>query len=99
MYRTGRLTEMSLKPHFEHGVCMRANNWEYALDCSAGNGNFYALTRGKADLSYWERRLGQVSDDAVQLQWTAMKSLLSRPPSIVVGKLGTYYCYTGEDND
>ena len=40
------LTELSLKPHPEHGVCMRENNWEYALGCSAGNGNFYAFMRG-----------------------------------------------------
>ena len=42
-------------PHPEHGVCMRENNWEYALDCSAGNGNNYAADRGEAYLSYWEK--------------------------------------------
>jgi len=44
--------------HPEHGVCMRENNWEYALDCSAGNGNYYAADRGEAYLSYWEKGLG-----------------------------------------
>ena len=47
-------------PHPEHGVCMRENNWEYALDCSAGNGNHYAAERGEAYLSYWEKGLGWV---------------------------------------
>ena len=30
---------------------MRENNWEYALDCSAGNGNYYAADRGEAYLA------------------------------------------------
>ena len=42
------ITGMAARPHPEHGVCMRENNWEYALDCSAGNGNFYAYMRGEA---------------------------------------------------
>ena len=93
------LTDLAVKPDPEHGVCMRENNWEYALDCSAGNGNFYAFTRGEAYLSYWEQGLGQVSDGTIQLQWTAMKSLLSRPPAIVVAELGINYSHSGEDTD
>lgn len=93
------LTDLAMKPHAEHGVCMRESNWEYAVDCSAGNGNFYAFTRGEPYLSYWERGLSQVSDGTVQPQWTAMKSLLSRPPSMVVAELGIYYCHTGEANN
>ena len=42
------LTGLGQVPHPEHGVCMRENNWEYALDCSAGNGNHYASERGEA---------------------------------------------------
>lgn len=93
------MTGLAARPHPEHGVCMRENNWEYALDCSAGNGNFYAFTRGEPYLSYWEQGLGQVSDGTVQLQWTAMKSLLSRPPAIVVAELGIYYSHSGDDTD
>src|SRR5690554_5173056 len=48
------LTEVSRVPHPEYGVCMRANNWEYALDCSASSGNAYAADRGEAYLSYWQ---------------------------------------------
>ena len=91
------LIDLAVKPHAEHGVCMRANNWEYALDCSAGNGNFYAFTRGEAYLSYWEGGLAQVSDGSVQLKWSAMKSLLSNLPSIVVAELGIYYSHASED--
>ena len=91
------LTEMAVKSDPEHGVCMRENNWEYALDCSAGNGNFYAFTRGEAYLSYWEGGLGQVSDGTVQMHWVAMRSLRSRSPAIVVAELGIYYSHAGED--
>src|SRR5690606_7701925 len=40
------LTGLGQVPHPERGVCMRENNWEYALDCSAGTGNYYASERG-----------------------------------------------------
>jgi hypothetical protein len=33
---------LGLHPHPESGVCMRPNNWEYALDQSAGMGQAYA---------------------------------------------------------
>ena len=44
---TKYLIELAVKPDPEHGVCMRENNWEYALDCSAGNGNFMPLPAAK----------------------------------------------------
>ena len=96
---TKYLIELAVKPDPVHGVCMRENNWEYALVCSAGAGNFYAFTRGEPYLSYWEQGLGQVSDGTVQLQWTAMKSLLSRSPAIVVAELEIYYSHSGKDTD
>lgn len=91
------LADLAVKPHAEHGVCMRENNWEYALDCSAGNGNFYAFTSGEAYLSYWEGGLGQFSDGTVQMHWVAIRSLRSRSPAIVVAELGTYYSHAGAD--
>ena len=93
------LIDLAVKPHAEHGVCLRENDWEYALDCSAGNGNFYAFTRGEAYLSYWEGGLGQFSDGTVQMHWVAMRSLRSRSPAIVVAELGIYYSHSGEDTD
>jgi hypothetical protein len=56
-------------PHPEHGVCMRENNWEYALDCSAGSGNYYAADRGEAYLSYWEKGLGISHDGSDVPKW------------------------------
>lgn len=46
------LTGLGKTPPPTHGVCMRENNWEYALDCSASNGNHYAFDRSEAHLSY-----------------------------------------------
>ncbi len=65
-------------PPREHGVCRRENNWEYALDCSAGSGNFYAADRGEAYLSYWEKGLGISSDGTDVPKWRAQKDLAAR---------------------
>ena len=85
------LLSMGQKPHPEHGVCMRANNWEYALDCSAGSGNFYAAERGEAYLSYWQSGIGNVADGTQDLHWLTMKDLTSRAASVTVAELGIQY--------
>jgi hypothetical protein len=46
------LISLSLKPHPVHGVSMRENNWEFALDSASGLGNTYAAHRGEAYLTY-----------------------------------------------
>lgn len=85
------LLNLGLKPHPEHGVCMRPNNWEYALDCSAGSGNFYAAERGEAYLSYWQSGIGNIADGSQDLPWLAMKDLTSRAASVTVAELGIQY--------
>ncbi|MGZ0168436.1 MAG: hypothetical protein ACKVHE_02670 [Planctomycetales bacterium] len=84
-------------PHPEHGVCMRDNNWEYALDCSAGNGNFYAADRGEAYLSYWEEGLGICGDGTEMPEWRKQRDLTARPVVHVVTELGVYYTQSGDD--
>lgn len=85
-------------PHPEHGVCMRENNWEYALDCSAGNGNHYAADRGEAYLSYWEKGLG-VSWDGTDLpEWRKQQALVARPTARVVTELSVYQALSREEN-
>ena len=91
------LTGLAVKPHGEHGVCMRENNWEYALDCSAGSGNFYAFMRGEAYLSNWVDGIGLVSDGTQNAHWLAMQNLSSRPPAVVVVELGIYYTFEGSE--
>ena len=85
------LIGMSLHPHPEAGVCMRENNWEYARDCSAGVGNFYAFKRGEAHLSWWEKGIGIMQDGALDLHWHAMRELAPRRPGQVAMELGVRY--------
>lgn len=88
------IVNMARKPHPEHGVCMRENNWEYALDCSAANSNFYAFERGQAYLSYWEHGIGLMADKTIDHQWWAMRQIQSRLPCLAVTELGIYYTYS-----
>lgn len=85
-------------PHPEHGVCMRENNWEYALDCSAGAGNYYAADRGEAYLSYWEKGIGVSSDGVYVPKWWKQRDLVARPAARVVTELGIHYTLSGEKN-
>ena len=85
-------------PHPEHGVCMRENNWEYALDSSAGNGNHYAADRGEAYLSYWEKGLGISWDGTDVPEWRNQKNVGARPAARVVTELGIYYTLSGEED-
>lgn len=85
------LIGLSLVPHPDGGVCMRENNWEYALDCSAGIGNYYAADRGEAYLSYWEKGLGLSSDDSEVPVWRKQVGLVARPAARVIAELGVYF--------
>tara|TARA_R110001583_G_scaffold193306_1_gene361387 strand:+ start:25 stop:1383 length:1359 start_codon:yes stop_codon:yes gene_type:complete len=53
---------------------MRSNNWEYALNCSAGNGNHYAADRGECYLSRWEFGLGISADGSKIEEWYTQRS-------------------------
>ena len=77
-------------PHPDHGVCMRENNWEYALDCSAANGNFYSADRGQAYLSFWEKGLG-ISWDGTEIStWRAQSGLVARKAALVAMELAIH---------
>ena len=84
-------------PHPEHGVWMRENNWEYALDCSAGMGNHYAADRGKAYLYDWEKGLGISWDGSEAPEWRKQVDRVARQAARVVTELGVHYTLAGED--
>ena len=84
-------------PNPQYGVCMRENNWEYALDSSAGTGNAYAYLHGAAYLSYWEKGIGILHDGEVEPVWRAMKDLTHRPVVYAAVELGVYYSLSGAD--
>ena len=92
------LISMGQNPHPQYGVSMRENNWEYALDCSAGTGNAYADMRGEAYLSYWEKGIGVLHNDEVDPAWRAMKNLLPRPAVYAVVELGVHYSFSKEED-
>ena len=91
------LIGLGLRPHPVHGVNMRENNWEYALDCSAGMGNFYAAERGEAYLSHWLQGLGERRGEAFP-HWTAQLGRAPRPAGRVVAELGVHFMLTADDS-
>lgn len=90
------LISIGLNPHPDGGVCMRENNWEYALDCSAGMGNVYAADEGKAYLSYWEFGIGIQNDGSENPIFRPYKDLISRSAALVATELGVYYTLSDE---
>lgn len=76
---------------------MRANNWEYALDCSAGMGNYYAFDRGEAHLSWWEHGIGLRHNKEVDPHWRAMLELAPQRPAKLAIELGVRYTMRDED--
>lgn len=91
------LIGLGLLPHPEWGVSMRENNWEYALDCSAGTGNTYAFERGEAHLSYWEHGIGVSNTGEIYPDWQAMLDLVPRRPAKLAIELGVRYTMQDED--
>ena len=92
------LIGLGLVPDPEHGVCMRENNWQYALDCAAGNGNHYAAERGEAYLSYWQKGLG-ISWDGTELpEWRNQMACEARPAARVVAELGVHFTLSGDED-
>lgn len=90
------LISLSLLPQPDGGVCMRESNWEYARDCSAGSGSYYAFVRGEAYLSWWEKGIGIGKDGAVQPDWRAMRNFIPRAPSKVAIEVGVRYALDDE---
>ena len=94
-----RLIAMGQNPHPEYGVCMRENNWEYALDASVGMGNFYRFTAGHAHLSYWEDGIGIYGDGTEDPNWREMLDLTPRPAIQVMTELGIYHTISQDEQE
>lgn len=82
---------LAVRPHPDGGVCMRENNWEYALDASAANGNHYAAERGEAYLSHWEHGIGRTANGVKSEAFDFIRALEPRIPSLVATELGVHY--------
>ena len=91
------LTGLGQLPDPVHGVCMRENNWQYALDCSAGTGNAYADQRGEAYLSYWQYGVGLTRDGQAIAGWHEQRALHLRPITHVIAELGVHSVLSADD--
>jgi hypothetical protein len=88
------LIKLALRPHPDEGtVCMRATNWEYALDCSAGSGQTYAALWGEAYLSYWAGGIGRNATGDAEPCWSRMSGCEPRLPAMVAVELGVLYAF------
>jgi len=89
------LVSLGGKPHPEHGINMRENNWEYALDSSATMGNMYASERGESYLSYWQYGIGLSSDKSPVSGWIDMRTLKPIPVNAAAVQVGIWYMNSG----
>lgn len=87
------LIGLGQKPILDHGVCMRENNWEYALDSAASTGNYYAASRGEAYLSYWQNGIGNFADGSQDHHWLAMQRIRCRKAVITVAEIGVHFSF------
>jgi hypothetical protein len=85
------LTGLGVRPHPNGTVCMRPNNFEYALDCSAQTGNLYAAIAGEAHLSNWDTGIGVERNGTESITWRPQRALHPRPVAHVVAEIGVYY--------
>ncbi|MEN8133244.1 MAG: hypothetical protein ABFS45_24325 [Pseudomonadota bacterium] len=86
------LIGLSHVPGPDGNVCMRPNNWEYALDQAAHVfGASYAAERGKSYLSLWEQGLGVVNDGSIEQDFMDQRQLSPVAPNIAATQLGVYY--------
>lgn len=91
------LVGLSTRPHPEHGINMRENNWEYALDSSATMGNMYASEAGESYLSYWEFGIGLKSDKSHVPGWIDMRTLTPMPANVTAVQVGVWYVNSTEE--
>jgi hypothetical protein len=86
-----KLLILAQNPHPDGGVCMRENNWEYALDASAGMAQVYAAEEGSAYFSYWQRGIGTFHDGKESAIFRAHRNLAPRRPAEVAIEIGLHY--------
>jgi hypothetical protein len=91
------LLGLALVPAADGTVCMRENNFEYAKDCAAGTGRYYAFERGESHLSYWEHGLGLTQSHERIDDWYSQRSLPPFQPAMLAVQLGVYFELTDDD--
>jgi hypothetical protein len=90
-----KVVALAQKPDADGRVCMRENNWELALDASAGIGQMYAAEAGQAYLSYWQFGVGILHDRTESSLFHPQRGLERRRPAEVAIELGIHYELSG----
>ena len=86
------LMDIAKHPHPEHGVSLRENNWEYALDCAAPTmGSMLAQEDGRSYFAYWEYGLGVNHKMKMDYDYTHYYTQRQTMPNVVAAQIGTYY--------
>ena len=86
------LINMSRHPNPKYGVCMRENNWEYALDVAAPRASsMYATQRGESYFSYWQHGLGVLHDGNIDPEVEKYRYMEPVKPNIIAAQIGAYY--------
>ena len=86
------LMNLARHPHPEHGVCMRENNWEYALDqAGLGGASMYASMRGESYLAYWENGLGVKHNGEIDSGLKHYHTKEQIMPNVVSAQIGNHY--------
>lgn len=86
------LLALARNPDEQGYVCLRENNWEFALDQACGSLRAsYACERGEAYLSIWEYGLGVVGDGTLDRQFLAQHDAEPIAVNLAAIQIGTYY--------
>lgn len=94
------LLGMSLHPDNEGNVCMRPNNWEFALDQANHDiPAFYACERGESYISFWEYGLGVKSDGTHSESFYCQKQLKPLAPNVLATQIGVYYSFYLDESE
>lgn len=81
------ILNLNMKAHPEHGVAMRENNWEYAEDNAALNGNTYAAMDGRTYMTRWYKGVGVGWDGDVPAFIAERKHAVPRPIELVITEI------------
>lgn len=85
------LIDISRHLHPVHGISMRDNNWEYALDMAAPTlSSMYAQERNEACFSYWENGFLQTEGND-KIEFYSYLSKIPLKPHVVAAQIGVIF--------
>jgi hypothetical protein len=93
----GYLTGIGQIPGPDGNVCMRENNWQYALDsASHGTSQMYLFMAGKSHFAMWHYGLGITDDRSEDKRFMPQRQVSPLPPNLAATHVGVFYQYAPE---